>query len=178
MSLNLISGKSKRQTIEGVGGIGQIYPRNASPPSMCPRVGACYISHTYPFNPFLSNTVYRKKEKNLHHILLRLNINFTFCIITEQFCSTVFVCLQLYEHISSKKFNPFNGRLLLTVIVCLDYFRLARTCTEDCEINGVPFRKGWVVRIMLCTVYSDDSFFPKPEVFDSDRYGNNDTLLL
>lgn len=47
---------------------------------------------------------------------------------------------------------------------------LARTCTEDCEINGVPFRKGWVVRIMLCTVYSDDSFFPKPEVFDSDRF--------
>ncbi|XP_022303782.1 cytochrome P450 3A6-like [Crassostrea virginica] len=47
---------------------------------------------------------------------------------------------------------------------------LARTCTEDCEINGVPFRKGWMVRIMLCTVYSDDSFFPKADEFDANRF--------
>ena len=49
------------------------------------------------------------------------------------------------------------------------FCRLARTCTEDCEINGVPFRKGWMVRIMLCTVYSDDSFFPKADEFDANR---------
>lgn len=173
MSFNLTSGKSKRQTIEGVGGIGQIYPRDASPPSMCTRVGPCYF--LLPFNPFLSNTVYRKKVKPLSNPLKITHQLHILHYNGNKFCSTVFVCLQLYEHISSKKFNPFNGRLMLTVILCLDYFRLARTCTEDCEINGVPFRKGWVVRIMLCTVYSDESFFPKPEVFDSDRYENNYT---
>lgn len=94
MSFNLISGKSKRQTVEGVGGIGQIHPRNASPSSMCPGVGPCYFSYTLPFNPFLSNTVYRKKEKNLHHILIKLHINFIFCIITE----TNFVQRSLYVY--------------------------------------------------------------------------------
>lgn len=101
MSLNLISGKSKRQTIEGAGGIGQIYPRNASPPSMCPRVGPCYFSHTYPFNLFLSKTAYRRNQPSLNppkitHQLHILHYN------GNKFCSTVFVCLQLYEHIGFK----------------------------------------------------------------------------
>lgn len=64
MSLNLISGKSKRQTTEGVGGIGQIYPRDASPPSLCPGVGPRYF--LLPFNPFLNN---RKKVKPLSNPL-------------------------------------------------------------------------------------------------------------
>ncbi|XP_061185431.1 cytochrome P450 3A28-like isoform X1 [Saccostrea echinata] len=51
---------------------------------------------------------------------------------------------------------------------------VARTCTEDCEINGIPFKKGWFVRIMLCTLYTDDSVFPNAEVFDPERFSTTE----
>ena len=49
------------------------------------------------------------------------------------------------------------------------YFRLARQCVTDCEINGVQFKKNMSVRYMLCTLYNDEKYFPEPEKFIPER---------
>jgi cytochrome P450 len=49
------------------------------------------------------------------------------------------------------------------------FCRVARECTEDCTINGVDFKKGMVIRVMLCTLYDDDSIYPEAKQFCPDR---------
>ena len=46
---------------------------------------------------------------------------------------------------------------------------ITRTCVEDCNINGVQIKKDVVVRIMTCTLYSDEKVFPNPEQFIPER---------
>lgn len=47
--------------------------------------------------------------------------------------------------------------------------RVARTCTENCNINGVHFKKGVNVVAMMCTLYCDDRVFPNPDQFIPER---------
>lgn len=47
---------------------------------------------------------------------------------------------------------------------------ITRTCVEDCNINGVQIKKDVVVRIMTCTLYSDEKVFPNPEQFIPERF--------
>ncbi|KAK3599771.1 hypothetical protein CHS0354_037257 [Potamilus streckersoni] len=45
-----------------------------------------------------------------------------------------------------------------------------RTCSADCEINGTQFKKGFIVRIMTCTIYNDPEIYPDPEKFIPERF--------
>lgn len=47
---------------------------------------------------------------------------------------------------------------------------VARECTEDCTINGVDFKKGMVIRVMVCALYDDDSIYPEAKKFCAERY--------
>ncbi|KAL3884432.1 hypothetical protein ACJMK2_024571 [Sinanodonta woodiana] len=45
-----------------------------------------------------------------------------------------------------------------------------RTCSEDCVIDGIQFKKGFIVRIMTCTIYNDPKIYPDPEKFIPERF--------
>ena len=47
--------------------------------------------------------------------------------------------------------------------------RVARTCSEDCVVDGVQFRRGTVVRLMGSVQYRDPDVYPDPEKFTPDR---------
>ncbi|XP_063437513.1 cytochrome P450 3A4-like [Mytilus trossulus] len=47
---------------------------------------------------------------------------------------------------------------------------VTRRVTEDCNINGVEFKKDVVVRVMTCTLYSDEKIYPQPEKFIPERF--------
>ncbi|XP_046343920.2 cytochrome P450 3A9-like [Haliotis rufescens] len=47
---------------------------------------------------------------------------------------------------------------------------VARTCNEDCEIDGIPFRKGMKVRVMAMSMYTDETLFPEPDRFIPERF--------
>ena len=47
---------------------------------------------------------------------------------------------------------------------------LFRTCNEDCEIKGVPFRSGWNIIVPLYCMHRDPEFWEEPEKFDPDRF--------
>ncbi|KAL3891651.1 hypothetical protein ACJMK2_003903 [Sinanodonta woodiana] len=45
-----------------------------------------------------------------------------------------------------------------------------RTCSEDCVIDGIQFKKGFIVRFMTCTIYNDPKIYPDPEKFIPERF--------
>ncbi|KAJ8311577.1 hypothetical protein KUTeg_010932 [Tegillarca granosa] len=51
----------------------------------------------------------------------------------------------------------------------------ARMCTDDCEINGVHFKKDMFVRIMCVTLYDDEEYFPHPDKFIPERFLKNES---
>lgn len=51
---------------------------------------------------------------------------------------------------------------------------VTRRCTEDCNINGIQFKKDVVVRIMTCTIYSDATVFPNPDKFIPERFSSEE----
>lgn len=49
---------------------------------------------------------------------------------------------------------------------------IARTCTQDCTINGVEFRAGMMIRVMAYTLYDDAEYFPQPQKFMPERFSD------
>ncbi|XP_067653749.1 cytochrome P450 3A14-like [Haliotis asinina] len=47
---------------------------------------------------------------------------------------------------------------------------VARTCTEDCEVDGIPFRKGMKIRVMAVSMYADETLYPEPDKFIPERF--------
>ncbi|XP_025081684.1 cytochrome P450 3A41-like [Pomacea canaliculata] len=51
---------------------------------------------------------------------------------------------------------------------------VARTCSEDCVVNGVQFRAGTEVRLMGITQYKDPEIFPDPLTFKPERFSKEE----
>ena len=48
-------------------------------------------------------------------------------------------------------------------------FRSARTCGEDCVLNGFAFRKGALVLLPVYSIQHNPDVWPEPEVFNPER---------
>ncbi|CAG5122375.1 unnamed protein product, partial [Candidula unifasciata] len=60
---------------------------------------------------------------------------------------------------------------------------VSRECMEDCELDGVHFKRGMVVRIMFSSMYAQEKYFPNPELFspdsgDSSKVSHRATALM
>lgn len=73
-----------------------------------------------------------------------------------------------YEDIKKMEYLQMVMYETLRLLPCAP--GVTRTCTQDCEINGVRIKKDVVVRIMTCTIYSDEKYFPEPEKFVPERF--------
>ncbi|PVD36407.1 hypothetical protein C0Q70_03390 [Pomacea canaliculata] len=51
---------------------------------------------------------------------------------------------------------------------------VARTCSEDCVVNGVQFRAGTEVRLMGITQYMDPEIYPDPLTFKPERFSKDE----
>ena len=47
--------------------------------------------------------------------------------------------------------------------------RVTRYCNEDCVLNGVHFKKGALIFLVIDTIHHDPKVWPDPEVFNLDR---------
>ncbi|PVD36412.1 hypothetical protein C0Q70_03395 [Pomacea canaliculata] len=54
---------------------------------------------------------------------------------------------------------------------------VARTCSEDCVVNGVQFRAGTEVRLMGITQYKDPEIFPDPLTFKPERFSKEEKSI-
>ena len=60
----------------------------------------------------------------------------------------------------------FSETCLQLMVLC----RTFRYCSEDCMLNGVQFKKGALVFLIIHTIHHDSNTWPDPQEFNPDRY--------
>ena len=58
-------------------------------------------------------------------------------------------------------------------------FIFSRSCTKDCTIKGIPFKKGTGIQLAILPAHLDPEFYPEPEKFQPERFmkENSDKIV-
>lgn len=85
--------------------------------------------------------------------------------------------IEMYEHKEEEITYSKLQNLTYLDMVINEAYRLhpiapglSRMCVSDCNIEGIQIKKNMSVRLMTSTLYRDSDYFPRPEMFNPERF--------
>jgi len=74
------------------------------------------------------------------------------------------------SHETIKDLEYLDAFIQETMRLCPPAIAHFRNCVKDCEIKGVPFKKGTNVQLAIYPAHMDPEFYPEPQKFKPERF--------
>ena len=83
------------------------------------------------------------------------------------------------NHENIKELHYLEACIMETMRLCPPISEHDRTCTKDCVVNGIPFKKGTRIQLSIYASHYDEEFFPEPHKYKPERFlkENADQLI-